>query len=146
MKNSRTLYWIITGVAAAFMLLASIPDILQVPEAMSIFRHLGYPAYLLPFLGTAKTLGIVAVLVPGFQRVKEWAFAGLVFDLIGALYSHLSVGDPSGKWMPALVGLVLVSSAYFSYRRHMPHQRPSLSHISVSARPHSERSEGRRAS
>ena len=78
-KNTRTLYWIVTGVAAAFMLLASIPDVLQVPEAMFIFRHLGYPAYLLPFLGTAKTLGIVAVVVPSFQRLKEWAFAGLVY-------------------------------------------------------------------
>ena len=132
MKNSKTLYWIVTGVAAAFMLLASIPDVLQVPEAMFIFRHLGYPAYRLPFLGTAKTLGIVAVVVPSFQRLKEWAFAGLVFDLVGALYSHLSVGDPLGKWMPAVIGLVLVSGAYFSYRRQMTRERLSLRHISAS--------------
>jgi DoxX-like family len=116
-KNSKTLYRAITGLMAAFMLLASIPDLLRIPQAVAIFGHLGYPLYLLPFLGTAKTLGVVVVLVPGFRRLKEWAFAGLVFDLIGALYSHLSVGDPPSGWMPAVVGLILVGGSYLSYRR-----------------------------
>jgi hypothetical protein len=71
----------------------SIPDVLQIPMAVAIFAHLGYPTYLLPFIGIAKILGVVAVLVPGFPRLKEWAYAGLVFDLTGALYSHISVGD-----------------------------------------------------
>ena len=100
------------GLMAAFMVFASIPDILQIPEAVSIFGHLGYPRTLLPFLGTAKTLGVVAVLVPGVARLKEWAFAGLVVDLIGALYSHLSVGDGPSVWMPAVIGLLLVSGSY----------------------------------
>ena len=67
MKNLRILYWSVTGCMAAFMLLASIPDVLRVPQAIAIFGHLGYPAYLLPFLGTAKTLGIVTVVVPVFR-------------------------------------------------------------------------------
>ncbi len=116
MKHLKILYWIATGLMAAFMLLAAVPDLLRVPEAIAIFGHLGYPAYLLPFLGTAKTLGVVAVLVPGFRRLKEWAFAGLVFDLIGALYSHLSVGDSAVNWLPAVIGLVLVGGAYLSFR------------------------------
>jgi DoxX-like protein len=116
-KHSKTLYWIVTGLMAAFMLLASIPDLLRTPQAVAIFGHLGYPMYLLPFLGTAKTLGVVVVLLPGFRRLKEWAFAGLVFDLIGALYSHLSVGDPLSGWMPAVIGLILVGGSYLSYRR-----------------------------
>ena len=119
MKSAKILYWIITGLMAAFMLLASIPDVLRLPQAVSIFGHLGYPVYLLPFLGTAKTLGIIAVLVPAFQRLKEWAYAGLVFDVIGALYSHLSVGDSPSGWMPALIGLVLVGGSYLSYRRQL---------------------------
>ena len=122
MKKAKTLYWIITSLMAAFMLLASIPDVLRLPQAVSIFGHLGYPAYLLPFLGTAKTLGIIAVLVPAFRRLKEWAYAGLVFDVIGALYSHLSVGDSPGGWMPALIGLVLVGGSYLSYRRQLMSQ------------------------
>jgi len=118
-KSAKILYWIITSLMAAFMLLASIPDVLRQPQAASIFGHLGYPVYLLPFLGTAKTLGIIAVLVPAFQRLKEWAYAGLFFDVIGALYSHLSVGDSPSGWMPALIGLVLIGGSYLSYRRQL---------------------------
>jgi hypothetical protein len=86
-----------------------------------VFNHLGYPSYLLVFLGTAKMLGVAAVLVPGLPRIKEWAFAGLTFDVTGALYSHLSIGDPPDAWMPALVALVLVSGSYVAYRvRRIP--------------------------
>jgi hypothetical protein len=97
---------------AAFMLMASIPDVLQIPQAVAIFRHLGYPTYLLPFIGVAKILGVVAVLLPGFWKVKEWAYAGLVFDLIGALYSHISVGDPPSAWGFPVIGLLLVIGSY----------------------------------
>jgi hypothetical protein len=116
-KSSTLLYWTVTGLMAAFMLFASIPDILQIAQAVAIFGHLGYPRYLLPFLGLAKTLAVVAVVVPGLPRIKEWAFAGLVFDLIGALYSHLSVGDSPSAWIPAAIGLLLVSGAYSLFRR-----------------------------
>jgi uncharacterized membrane protein YphA (DoxX/SURF4 family) len=112
----KRLYWIVTGLMAAFMLMASIPDILRIPQAVQIFTHLGYPTYLLPFIGIAKTLGVLVVLLPGFSRLKEWAYAGLVFDLIGALYSHLSVGDPPSAWAMPIVGLVLVAGSYWLYR------------------------------
>ena len=46
----------------------------------------------------------------------EWAFAGLTFDLTGALYSHLSVGDPASAWMPAAIGLLLIAASYVAYR------------------------------
>lgn len=112
MKNTKILYWIVTGLAAAFMVLASIPDVLRDPQAVSIFRHLGYPAYLLPFLGTAKLLGVATVLAPGLRRLKEWAYAGLVFDLSGALYSHASVGDPPSVWVFPIIGVFLVGGSY----------------------------------
>ena len=105
-------YWVVTGLMAAFMLMASIPDVLSLPQAIEIFGHLGYPAYLLLFLGTAKILGVIAVLIPGFDRLKEWAYAGLVFDITGALYSHLSVGDPVSVWGFPLFALVLVGGSY----------------------------------
>jgi hypothetical protein len=66
--------------------------------------------------GTAKILGVAAVLTPGPARLKEWAFAGLTFDLTGALYSHLSVGDPASAWMPAAIGLALMAASYVAYR------------------------------
>jgi hypothetical protein len=104
---------------AALIILSAVPDILRVAGALTIFAHLGYPPYLLPFLGTAKILGVAAVLAPGIPRVKEWAFAGLTFDVTGALYSHLSVGDPPSAWMPAVIALVLVSCAYAAHRTRL---------------------------
>ena len=113
MKNRvNGFYWVVTGLMAAFMLMASIPDVLRQRQAIEVFGHLGYPAYLLLFLGTAKILGVIAVLLPDAGRLREWAYAGLVFDIIGALYSHLSVGDPVNVWGFAVVGLVLVGGSY----------------------------------
>ena len=108
--------WIVTGLMAALMLLSAVPDVLRIPDALLVFQHLGYPPYLLVFLGTAKILGVAAVLIPGLPRIKEWAFAGLIFDVTGALYSHLSVGDPPGAWAPAVVALALLSASYVAYR------------------------------
>jgi DoxX-like family len=119
MKRGRRLYWIVTGLMAAFMLMASIPDILRIPQAVDLFRHLGYPSYLLPFLGTAKTLGVIAIVAPGVFLLKEWAYAGLVFDLIGAIYSHLAVGDPPSAWAFPVVGLLLVTGSYLVYRKQL---------------------------
>jgi len=129
--SSKTPYWIVTGLMAAFMVLASIPDIFGNPQAVIIFKHLGYPTYLLLFLGTAKILGIVAVLVPAFGRLREWAFAGLTFDLLGALYSHLSVGDSPAAWMPAVIGLLLVGASYFLYRGQLSNRDTSHDHASI---------------
>jgi hypothetical protein len=107
---------IVTGLMAALMLMSAGPDVLVSPAALSVFSHLGYPPYLLVFLGTAKMLGVLAILVPGCPRLKEWAFAGLTFDLTGALYSHVSVGDPPSGWMPAVVGLALTGGSYVAHR------------------------------
>jgi hypothetical protein len=127
MKRTKVPYWIITGLMAAFMLMASIPDVLQIPAAVAIFTHLGYPTYLLPFIGIAKILGVAAVLVPGFKKLKEWAYAGLTFDLIGALYSHISVGDPPSSWAFAVIGLLLVVGSYLFYRMKLSHEAAHLS-------------------
>lgn len=117
MKKITALYWIATVLFVALMTLSAIPDVMQEPEALEFFNHLGYPAYLLPFLGVAKLLGVVAVLYPGFPRLKEWAYAGLAFDLIGAFYSHVSVGDPVNFWIFSVIGLVLLFASYFLYHK-----------------------------
>ena len=87
MKKTNIIYWIFTGLFGAVMLLTSIPDILMVPDAVAFITKLGYPVYFAPFIGVAKVLGVIAILIPGFPRIKEWAYAGLAFDLIGAVYS-----------------------------------------------------------
>lgn len=122
MKTTKILYWIFTGLMAALMILSAVPDVLRIPAAVEIFAHLGYPAYLLPFIGVAKILGVAAVLVPGFPRLKEWAYAGLVFDLVGALYSHIAVGDPPGSWAFPVIGLLLVLGSYLFHRKRLDRQ------------------------
>jgi uncharacterized membrane protein YphA (DoxX/SURF4 family) len=93
MKKTKIYYWIITGLFSAFMLFSAIPDILVLPEAVKFITDLGYPAYIIPFLGIAKLLGVIAILIPGFPKIKEWAYAGLFFDLIGATYSAIAKGS-----------------------------------------------------
>lgn len=95
MKKINIAYWIVTGIFAAFMGFSAVHDIMSHPDAIKMISEgLGYPAYILPFLGVAKLLGVIAILVPGFPKIREWAYAGLFFDLAGATYSALSV-DPT---------------------------------------------------
>src|SRR5689334_200053 len=89
-KRDTIIFWISTGLFCAMMLTSAIPNLLSDPAWLAIFEQLGYPKYLLPFLGVAKLLGIIALLVPGFKRIKEWAYAGFFFDLVGATYSALA--------------------------------------------------------
>jgi hypothetical protein len=121
MKKTTILYWAVTGIFSAFMLLGAIPDVLQIPDAQGFFKHLGYPLYLLPFLGVAKILGVIAVLIPAFRGLKEWAYAGITFDLVGAFYSHVSVGDPASVWIFPIIGIVLLAASYFLYRIKLAH-------------------------
>jgi hypothetical protein len=116
MRKRAVIQFTITGCMAVLITVSAVPDVLGVPAALTVFQHLGYPAYLAPFLGTAKLLGIAAVLTPRLRTLKEWAFAGLTFDVLGALYSHHSVGDGPGMWTPALTGLMLVAASYITYR------------------------------
>ena len=90
MKKINIIYWVSTGLFAAFMLLGSIPDVIQHPQAVEmVVKHLGYPAYFLPYLGVAKLLGVAAILYPGLPRLKEWAYAVLHCDLVSAMYSAM---------------------------------------------------------
>jgi uncharacterized membrane protein YphA (DoxX/SURF4 family) len=118
MKKINTYYWIFTGLLAAMMLMSAITNIMVVPQAVEMMgKHLGYPVYLIPFLGVAKLLGVIAILVPGFSRIKEWAYAGFVFDLSGALYSTIAVGDKVSTWLPMLLCFALVGGSYYFYHK-----------------------------
>ena len=115
MTRQHRTYWVVTGLLAAFAVLASIPDLFSVPQAVELFQRLGYPLYLLPFLGVAKLLGVAGILVPGFPRLREWAYAGLAIDFTGAIYSHVTVGDPFRQWWGPLLGLALLGASYALY-------------------------------
>jgi hypothetical protein len=117
MKKTKITYWTITGLFAAFMIMTSIPDILVVPDAVTFMTHLGYPKYLIPFLGAAKLLGVVAILIPGFPRVKEWAYAGLFIDLAGATYSQLATAGPVAPVSFMLLPILLGALSYMFYHK-----------------------------
>lgn len=124
LKNKTIGYWLFTGLLVALMILSSIPDILSTSEAVALFKHLGYPAYLLPFIGIAKLLGVVAILIPGFLRIKEWAYAGFVIDLTGAMYSTIAVGDP---WVFFIIGYILIVGSYIFYHKKL--KEVSFNHV-----------------
>ena len=117
MKKTKTIYWIVTGLFCAFMIFSSIPDIMVTPEAVTFITSLGYPKYFIPFIGVAKLLGVIAILIPGFPTLKEWAYAGLFFDLLGATYSALSTGgfDPRILFMVLPISFLFIS--HFLYHK-----------------------------
>jgi hypothetical protein len=112
----KTLYWLITFLAAGFIVMSAVPDLTKSQPALDVFSHLGYPVYLLPFLGSLKIAGAIVMLIPSAVRLKEWAYAGIVFDLLGALYSHLQVGDVVTAILPCMIALILVSCSYVLHR------------------------------
>lgn len=117
MKKLTITFWIVTSLMAAFILLGALIDVSKSPDAVALINHLGYPAYFVPFIGTMKILGVIAVLIPGYFRIKEWAYAGLAFDTMGAMFSHISSGDGPDKWAPALLALILVLVSYLLYTK-----------------------------
>jgi DoxX-like protein len=95
MKKINIIYWILTGLFAAFILMTSVWGLSDMKHSIAFMSvQLGYPAYIIPFLDIAKILGAIAIIVPGFPKLKEWAYAGLFFDLTGALYSLISIKAP----------------------------------------------------
>ena len=119
MKKTNITHRILTGLLVAFFGLGAIPDILKVPDAIVLFKHLSLPAYLLPFLGTAKLLGCIVLLLPRYARLKEWVYAGLVFDLAGATYCALSSGDSPVAVSPMLIGFALIAASYIFFHKRL---------------------------
>ena len=116
MKKTNIIYWILTGLFAFLMGGSAIPDILMDPVAVQgMHTELGYPTYFIPFIGVAKVLGVIAILIPGYPRIKEWAYAGLFFDLIGATYSILAIGKPD--WVFMVLPLAVATAAYVFYHK-----------------------------
>jgi len=105
-------YWILTIFIALGFAFAGVIDLIAGDEIVGQFTALGYPAYLPRFLGVCKLLGAVAIVAPKFPRLKEWAYAGLFFDLAGATYSHIANGDGADKFIAPIVLLVIAMASY----------------------------------
>lgn len=114
-KQDKLIYWVSTGLLALGMLQSGIFSVLRTKEWVDMVIGLGYPAYLLTILGTGKILGVIAILLPQFRLLKEWAYAGFFFAMVGALFSHLAIGDYAAKAIagPSFQLLFIALSWYF---------------------------------
>jgi len=113
-KRNKIIYWISTIWLALGMVSTGIVQLMKVPADVDKITGLGYPVYLLTLLGTWKILGVIAVLVPKFPLLKEWAYAGFFFAMSGAAISHIASGSPVKEIFPSLLLLILtVLSWYF---------------------------------
>lgn len=91
-KTINALYWVFTILFSALMLFSAWSSILVNEDSVKLIHDmLGYPEYFIPFTGWAKLIGVIVILIPGFSRIKEWAYAGLFLDLIAAVYSGIAV-------------------------------------------------------
>ncbi len=95
--SKKIAYWATTGLLGFALIAAGASDLQHAPPVMAGMAHLGYPAYVATILGVWKLLGALAIVVPGQPRLKEWAYAGIAFDLSGAIASHLWSGDGAAQ-------------------------------------------------
>jgi len=113
-KRNKIIYWVATIWLSLGMVSTGVVQLIKMKEEADMFTLLGYPAYLLTILGIWKMLGVIAVLVPRFPLVKEWAYAGFFFAMSGAIFSHLAVADEAKELFgPSLLILLTVVSWYF---------------------------------
>lgn len=113
-KRDKIIYWVSTLWLALGMTSTGIVQLLRVEDEVARMTHLGFPVYSLIILGGWKILGVIAVLVPRFPLLKEWAYAGFFFNMTGALMAHMALGDPVHEMFPSVLLLVLtVVSWYF---------------------------------
>ena len=104
-KTINIFYWTFTILFAALMLFSSYGSIIVNDDAKKLIHdQLGFPIYFIPFTGIAKLIGAIVILIPGLKTVKEWAYAGLFFDLVGAVYAGIAV---SGTFDPMMLFMLV---------------------------------------
>lgn len=119
-KTNKIIYWIATLWLASGMLSTGIVQLLRMkaegavaPPGVYGITKLGYPVYFLTILGIWKLLGVVALLVPKFPLLKEWAYAGFFFAMSGAVFSHIAVGHPAKELLPSSLLPVLTVISWY---------------------------------
>ena len=114
-KRNKIIYWVATILLALGMLGSGLQQIFQTKEMVAMIAQLGYPSYFMVILGVWKVLGVIAILIPGFKLLKEWAYAGLFFTMTGALISHLVIGFAGVKEIlgPIMQVIFIILSWYF---------------------------------
>ena len=104
-KTNNLVYWISTIIFSALMLFSAAGGIKPSQQSIQIIHDgLGYPIYFIQFISVAKILGVIIILIPGLGRIKDWAYAGLFFDLAGAVYSGIAA---SPKFDPLILTMII---------------------------------------
>ena len=116
-------YWLFTALLTAWLLAGGIFDLLHLPAANEILHALGYPEYLATILGVCKLLAVAALLYPRTRFLREWAYAGVTFDALGAFASHLAMKHSIGATIAPLIMLSFAAVSYLlrpaAYRLHL---------------------------
>lgn len=121
-KRNKIIYWVATIFLSSGMLAGGVQQLLQIGGYNEIVSRLGYPLYMLSILGAWKILGVVAILLPRFPVVKEWAYAGFFFVMSGAAVSHVVMQEPFIEVMPSLtlIAAIIVSWYFRPASRKVP--------------------------
>ena len=113
-KRNRIIYWIATIWLSLGMLSTGVVQLLRTEDEVAMFTRLGYPVYFLTIIGVWKILGVIAILIPKFPLLKEWAYAGFFIAMSGAIVSHLINGDEAKELFgPSLLLILTMVSWYF---------------------------------
>jgi len=120
MKKLNILYWVSTGFTALFMGASGVQNALVTQGSIDLITNdLHYPEYIIPFLGVAKVLGSAGILLPVGARLREWAYAGLFFDFIGAMYSGVADNGFDPMMLTLLVPFAMMGLSYGAYHRRL---------------------------
>ncbi len=92
-KRKQIWYWIITAILSICIFTGGLFQAMQSKEVLQGFKPLGYPTYFISLIGIWKMLGVIAILIPNFKLLKEWAYAGIFFTMTGAVISHIASDD-----------------------------------------------------
>jgi hypothetical protein len=126
LRSIRTIaYWTFTFLVAFEMVAGGIWDLLRIEYVRVVLAHLGYPMYLLTIIGVWKIPCAIVLFLPGFLRLKEWAYAGAVFNYTGAAVSHFLAGYHGWVGPLVLAGFTLVSWGLRPPGRRLPKPEPS---------------------
>lgn len=120
-KAINITYWITTILFAALMIFSSVGGLQPSPQAIQLIHDmLGYPVYFIQFISLAKLIGAIVILIPGLDRIKEWAYAGLFFDLAGAIYSGIAASATFDPMMFTMAVWILPGVlSYYFWRKKM---------------------------
>jgi len=114
-KKNKIIYWVATIWLALGMVSTAIVQLIHMQEEVEkTSLHLGYPSYFLTIIGVWKILGVVAILIPKYPLLKEWAYAGFIFVMTGAIFSHIACGDGAFEFFgPSLLIILTIVSWYY---------------------------------